>query len=215
MTMLRLAVLASGSGTNFQAIAESVRAGALHAQLTGVICNMPGAGVLERAQAFGVPTFLIPSKGIKPDAREGYDAQLAAQIEALGAELVVLAGYMRLLSPGFIRRFAGRIVNIHPSLLPAFPGLNVHEAVLAHGCKVTGCTVHFVDEGLDSGPIIAQIPVPVLEGDDAARLAARVHAAEHRLYPWAIERIALGQARVEGRRVVLSGPAEPLAWNVR
>lgn len=199
--MLRIAVLASGSGSNFEAIAASAAAGRLHAHIEGVLCNVAGAGVIARAERLGVPAFVLPSKGTAD--REAYDAALADRIEGLGAELVVLAGYMRLLSSPFIRRFHNRIVNIHPSLLPAFPGLKVHESVLAHGCKVSGCTVHFVDEGLDSGPIIAQASVPVLELDTPETLANRVHAAEHQLYPWALEQIARGRARIEGRRVHL------------
>lgn len=208
--MFRVAVLASGNGTNFEALAAAVAAGRIPAALAAVVCNVPGAGVLGRAERFQVMARVLPSAGVKsPAEREAYDARLGDAIEDTGADLVVLAGYMRLLSGPFIRRFAGRIVNIHPSLLPAFPGLKVHEAVLAHGCKVSGCTVHFVDEGLDSGPIIAQAAVPVLENDTPGSLAERVHAVEHQLYPWAVEQIARGRVRVEGRRVVIAG-AEPV-----
>jgi phosphoribosylglycinamide formyltransferase-1 len=199
--MLRVAVLASGNGTNFEAIAAAAAAGSLHAQMAGVLCNVPTAGVLARAERLGVPSFVIPSKGVSE--REAYDAALGDRIESLHADLIVLAGYMRLLSASFIRRFPLRIVNIHPSLLPAFPGLDVHASVLAHGCKVSGCTVHFVDEGLDSGPIIAQAAVPVREDDTPDSLAQRVHKVEHQLYPWAVEQIARGRVRVEGRRVHL------------
>jgi phosphoribosylglycinamide formyltransferase-1 len=208
--MRRIAILASGSGSNFEALAQAAAQGRLAAQIAGVVCNVPGAGVLARAERLGVKRVVLPSAGVKsPGEREAYDARLGDAVDALGADLVVLAGYMRLLSSPFIRRFGGKIVNIHPSLLPAFPGLRVHESVLAHGCKVSGCTVHFVDEGLDSGPILAQAAVPVLEGDTPASLAERVHAAEHQLYPWAVEQIARGRVRFEGRRVVIEG-AEPV-----
>lgn len=210
--MLKVAVLASGTGSNFAAIAEAAAAGRLHATITGLICNVPGAGALAHAARLGVPAVVEPSKGVKtPEEREAFDLRVAAHIEALGADLVVLAGYMRLLTPAFIRRFPNRILNIHPSLLPAFPGLRVHESVLAHGCKVSGCTVHFVDEGLDSGPILAQTAVPVREDDTPETLAARVHEAEHLTYPWAIEQIARGRVRVEGRRVHIAPvpPASP------
>lgn len=210
--MLKVAVLASGTGSNFAAIAEAAAGGRLHAQIVGLICNVAGAGCLMHAERLGVRAIVEPSKGVKtPEEREAYDLRVAAHIEALGAELVVLAGYMRLLTPAFIRRFPDKILNIHPSLLPSFPGLRVHESVLAHGCKVTGCTVHFVDEGLDSGPILAQAAVPVHEGDTPETLAARVHQAEHRLYPWAIEQIARGRVRIEGRRVIIAGPPAPPA----
>jgi phosphoribosylglycinamide formyltransferase-1 len=200
--MLRLAVLASGTGSNFQAIADAIGSGTVRAEIALLISNNPAAGVLARAASAGVRTSVLPSKGMtSPEAREQYDRRVGDEIEASGAELVVLAGYMRILSSGLIRRFPQRIVNIHPSLLPSFPGLNVHQAVLEHGCKVSGCTVHFVDEGLDSGPIIAQCAVPVLEGDTADSLANRIHLVEHKLYPWAIEQIAQDRVRVEGRRV--------------
>ena len=196
--MLRLAILASGRGSNFAALADAAASGALSARIVVLICNVPGAPAIAQAEARGIPVRLMVSKGA---GRAEHDALMAEAISAAGADLVVLAGYMRLLTPEFIRRFTGAIVNIHPSLLPAFPGLKVHEAVLAHGCKISGCTVHYVDEGLDSGPIIAQAAVPVLEGDTPATLAERVHEAEHRLYPWALERIARNEVRIEGRRV--------------
>lgn len=206
--MFRIAILASGNGSNFQAIVDAARAGRLSAEITGLICNVPGARVIERAEQAGVPIWVMPSKGVQsPEEREAFDRRLGDAIGGMNADLVVLAGYMRLLSPAFIRRFPMRIVNIHPSLLPAFPGVRVHEAVLAHGCKVTGCTVHFVDEGLDSGPIIAQECVRVLDGDTPETLAQRVHAVEHRLYPWAIDQIARGRVRVEGRIVHIATPS--------
>ncbi len=206
--MFRIAVLASGNGTNFEALAEAARSGALCAEIALVLCNVAGAGVLDRASRFGVPVEVLPSKGVKgEEAREAFDEQVGDRLEANRIDLIVLAGYMRLLRPSFIRRFKHRIVNIHPSLLPAFPGLDVHAAVLSYGCKVSGCTVHFVDEGVDTGPIIAQGAVPVLEGDTVESLANRIHQAEHRLYPWAVDQIARGRVRVEGRRVHLSDAA--------
>lgn len=208
--MLKVAVLASGTGSNFAAIAEAAAARSLHAEIAGLVCNVPGAGCLAHAARLGIKAVIEPSKGVKtPEEREAYDKRVAAHVEALGADLVVLAGYMRLLTPWFIRRFPNQILNIHPSLLPAFPGLRVHESVLAHGCKVSGCSVHFVDEGLDSGPILAQAAVPVHEDDTPETLAARVHQAEHRVYPWAIEQIALGRVRIEGRRVHIGGNPVP------
>jgi phosphoribosylglycinamide formyltransferase 1 len=211
--MFRIVVLASGSGTNFQAIHEAIARGELSATITGVLCNNPNAGVLERARGLDIPTQVFPSKGIVGAAeREAYDATLGDAADAWGADLLVLAGYMRLLTAPFVRRFALRMVNIHPSLLPAFPGLQVHEAVLNYGCKLSGCTVHYVDEGLDSGPIIAQACVPVLSNDDPATLAARVRVLEHQVYPWAIEQIARGRVQVEGRRVLLE--SEPPSFCV-
>ncbi len=205
--MLRVVVIASGRGSNFEAIADSIEKDGVDARIVGVVCNVPGAGVIERAEGRGIPVTMLPSKGmVSPEARVDYDIRLGDAIEAFGVDLIVLAGYMRILQPAFIRRFAGRIVNIHPSLLPAFPGLNVHEAVIAHGCKVSGCTVHFVDEGLDSGPIIAQACVPVRDDDTPESLAARIHAAEHRVYPWVVARIAEGKVRVDGRRVTIDAP---------
>ncbi len=208
--MFRLAVLGSGTGSNYQAIQDAVGRGEIPAQVVGVFCNVAGAGILARAEAAGVPARLIPSRGIAaPEARQRYDAELAERIADLEVDLVVLAGWMRLLSAEFVARFSGRLVNIHPSLLPAFPGLRVHESVLAYGCKVSGCTVHFVSEEMDAGPIIAQACVPVFHSDTPESLANRVHGAEHKLYPWVVRQIALGAVRLRGRVVEVDAELPP------
>ena len=205
--MLRVVVAASGTGSNFTAIADAVRSRELPVEMAGLVCNVPGARVIDEAEKRTVPVRVLPSRGkVSPDDRASYDRALGDTIEELGADLIVLAGYMRILCPEFIRRFPQRILNIHPSLLPAFPGLGVHEAVIDHGCKVSGCTVHYVDEGLDSGPIIAQACVPVHSDDTTEALAARVREMEHRIYPWVVEQIARGRVSVEGRRVQVDAP---------
>lgn len=196
---MRLAILLSGRGSNFEAILGNIAAGRLDASIAVVIANKPDARGLATARERGLTAVCIPSKGV---AREAYDALLLTELEKQAVDLVCLAGYMRLLSPAFIQRYAGRILNIHPSLLPAFPGLDAQKQALEHGVKVTGCTVHFVDEGLDSGPIILQAAVPVLDGDTEEKLSARILAEEHRLYSEAIAFVARGAYRIEGRRVV-------------
>ncbi len=190
----RIVVLASGSGTNLQAILDT-----LHRRegiaVVGVASDKPGARALERAGEAGVETAVFPRD--EYGDREARDAAMAAWIEARGAELVVLAGYMQLLSPGFVARFRNRVVNIHPALLPAFPGLDAIGQALAAGVEVTGVTVHFVDEGVDTGPAIVQREVPVPPGRDRARLEEAIHAVEHELYPEAIRMIAQGRARID------------------
>jgi phosphoribosylglycinamide formyltransferase 1 len=197
--MIRLGILLSGRGSNFEAIAFNITAGRLDARIAVVISNRPDARGLEKARARGLPAVCIPSKGV---AREEYDRQLVAELKARDVDLVCLAGYMRLLSPAFIREFPMRVLNIHPSLLPSFPGLDAQEQALEHGVKVSGCTVHFVDENLDAGPIILQAAVPVVDDDTAETLAARILREEHRIYSEAIALVASGNFRVEGRRVV-------------
>ena len=197
--MIRLGILISGRGSNFEAIAFNVRARKLDAQIAVVISNREDARGLEKARASGIPAVCIPSKGVP---REEYDRLLIAELKARDVELVCLAGYMRLLSPVFIREFPMRVLNIHPSLLPSFPGLNAQEQALHHGVKVSGCTVHFVDEDLDAGPIVLQAAVPVMDNDTADTLAARILREEHRIYSEAIALVASGNFRVEGRRVV-------------
>lgn len=194
----RLGILLSGRGSNFEAIARNVRSGILDAEIAVVFSNRPAAPGLAKARELGLPTAAIESKNID---REGYDRQVAALLEEHGVELVCLAGYMRLLSGGFVARFPERILNIHPSLLPAFPGLDAQYQALAHGVKVAGCTVHFVDEHLDSGPILLQAVVPVKDDDTADSLSARILAEEHRIYSDAIRWVLAGNYRVEGRRV--------------
>jgi phosphoribosylglycinamide formyltransferase-1 len=204
--MMRVGVLASGSGSNFQALVDALNVPGSPATIVLLVCNVSGARVLERARAAGVAAVLMePSRW--PD-REAYDAAVADELERHRVELVCLAGYMRLLTPVFLARFPGKVINIHPSLLPSFPGLHAVRQALSADVKVTGCTVHFVDEGTDTGPIIAQVPVPVLPGDTENTLADRIHAEEHRIFPKVVKAIADGRVRLHGRQVQLS---EPLA----
>jgi phosphoribosylglycinamide formyltransferase-1 len=195
----RLGILLSGRGSNFVAIADSISAGRLDAEIAVVISNRADAPGVTAALARGLKVALLPSRGIE---REEYDVRLAAELDQAGVNLICLAGYMRLLSTSFIRRYPLRILNIHPSLLPAFPGLDVQQKAIDHGVKVSGCTVHFVDEGLDSGPIVKQAAVPVLDDDTAESLAARILKEEHRIYSEAIALVLSGKYRIEGRRVV-------------
>ena len=197
--MKKFGILLSGRGSNFEAIAESVRAGRLHAEIAIVISNRADAPGLENARRRGLNTRLIPSKG---RVREEHDAEVVAALKDAGVDLVCLAGYMRLLSPEFIRAFPNRILNIHPSLLPAFPGLNAQKQAIEYGAKVSGCTVHFVDEHLDNGPIILQKTVPVLDGDDEHSLAARILEQEHIAYSEGIGLVLSGEVELQGRRVV-------------
>jgi phosphoribosylglycinamide formyltransferase-1 len=195
----RLAILLSGRGSNFEAIADNVAAGRIAAEIAIVVSNRPGAPGIERAQQRGLKTLVLPSKGLE---REAYDRQVVDALQAERVDLVCLAGFMRLLSPTFIRAFPNRILNIHPSLLPAFPGLEAQRQALEHGVKLTGCTVHFVDEQLDHGAIVCQAAVPVLDGDTVEALSARILKEEHRIYSEAINVVLSGRWRVEGRRVV-------------
>jgi phosphoribosylglycinamide formyltransferase 1 len=197
----RLGILLSGRGSNFEAIADNVAAGRLEAEIAAVISNRQEARGLEIARQRALPALCIPSKGV---AREEYDRRIVHELKARGVELVCLAGFMRLLSAEFCRAFPMRILNIHPSLLPAFPGLDAQKQALEHGVKVSGCTVHFVDEQLDAGPIILQAAVPVLDDDTEEKLAARILAEEHRIYSEAIRIIISERWRVDGRRVVAS-----------
>lgn len=199
--MKRLGIIISGRGSNFEAIARAIRAGRVpDAEVAIVIANRESAAGLEIARELGLKAVCLPSKGID---REAYDAQLIAELNAHQVDLVCLAGYMRLLSPSFIRAFPMRILNIHPSLLPAFPGLDAQHQAFDYGVKVTGCTVHFVDEHLDHGPIVLQAAVDVLPADTAESLSSRILAEEHRIYSEAIRIVLSGKFRVEGRRVIL------------
>jgi phosphoribosylglycinamide formyltransferase-1 len=198
----RLGILLSGRGSNFEAIADRVASGALDAEIAVVISNRAEAPGLESARRRGLNAVCLPSKGLD---REVYDRQVIEELRRCGVELVCLAGYMRLLSATFVREFADRILNIHPSLLPAFPGLDAQHQALAHGVKITGCTVHFVDEDLDAGPIVIQAAVPVLDDDTVDSLSARILEQEHRIYSEAIAIVLAGRYRVEGRRVLLTG----------
>jgi phosphoribosylglycinamide formyltransferase-1 len=195
--MFRLVVLASGSGTNLQAILDTLH-GREGIEVVGVGSDKPGAQALERAAAAGVDTAAFPADGYGD--RAGRDAAIGDWIEARSADLVVLAGYMQLLSEPFVARFRNRVVNIHPALLPAFPGLDAVGQALAAGVETTGVTVHFVDEGIDTGPAIAQREVSVPPGGDRARLEAAIHAVEHQLYPEAIRMIAEGRVRIDPDR---------------
>ncbi len=181
--MTRLGILISGRGSNFQAIHQAIERGELAAEIACVISNVPDAAGLGYAQTYGLPAHALDSKGIK---RADFDTRLIGILHDAKVDLVCLAGYMRLLSPHFIQAFAGRILNIHPSLLPAFPGLDAQSQAFAARVKTTGCTVHFVDEGLDTGPVIAQAQVPVLPADTVESLSARILQQEHLLYPRAL-----------------------------
>jgi phosphoribosylglycinamide formyltransferase-1 len=195
----RLGILISGRGSNFQAIADAIQDGRLDAEIAVVISNRESAVGLQIARDRGIHAVSLPSRGLD---RTVYDRFLVEELQRNAVDLVCLAGYLRLLSAEFIQSFADRIVNIHPSLLPAFPGLDAQHQALAHGVKVTGCTVHFVDEQLDSGPIVMQATVPVLDDDTDESLSARILAEEHRIYSEAISLVLSGRYRVEGRRVL-------------
>ena len=195
----RLGILLSGRGSNFEAIADNVAAGDLDAEIAVVIGNRPEARGLEVARQRGLNAVCIPSQGLD---RNIYDGMLAAELKKHAVDLVCLAGFMRLLSAGFVREFPRRILNIHPSLLPSFAGLDAQYQALEHGAKITGCTVHFVDEYLDAGPIVAQAAVPVQDDDTVETLSARILREEHRIYTEAIRLVLSGLWRIEGRRVL-------------
>ncbi len=197
--MKRLGILLSGRGSNFEAIARNIERGKLEAEIAVVISNVPEARGLQIARERGLPALALPSQG---RSREECDGHVVADLQNRGVELVCLAGFMRLLTPHFCRAFPLRVLNIHPSLLPAFPGLDAQKQALEHGAKVSGCTVHFVDERLDAGPIILQAAVPVLDDDSEETLAARILVEEHRIYSEAIGIVLSERWRIEGRRVI-------------
>jgi phosphoribosylglycinamide formyltransferase-1 len=199
---LKVGVLVSGSGTNLQAMIDQIEAATLAARVVCVISNKADAFALERARRHGIPALHLDHRLFS--GREAYDAALVAALREHGAELVVLAGFMRIVTPVLLEAFPQAVMNIHPALLPAFPGLHAQRQALEHGAKVTGCTVHFVDSGTDTGPIILQAPVPILEGDTAETLSQRISQEEHRLYPAAVQLYAEGRLTVEGRRVKIS-----------
>jgi phosphoribosylglycinamide formyltransferase-1 len=201
---LRVGVLASGRGTNLQAIIDAIERGELRATLAAVVSDREGAAALERARRHGAPAVFLNPKD--HGDRAAYDEALLRLLEAHGVELVCLAGFMRILGRAFVRSLAGRVMNIHPSLLPAFPGLAAQRQALDYGVKVAGATVHFVDEGVDTGPIIGQDAVPVLPDDTEDTLSARILEAEHRLYPRAIRLFAEGRLGIAGRRVIVDEP---------
>ena len=200
--MKRLGILLSGRGSNFEAIARNVAAGSIPAEIAVVIANRPEARGLEAARHRGLPAMCIPSKGLD---RTIYDGMLVEELKKHAVDLVCLAGYMRLLSPWFVQQFPRRILNIHPALLPAFPGLEAQQQAFVWGVKVSGCTVHFVDEELDHGAIIVQRTIPVLDSDDEHTLAARILEQEHVAYSEAINIVLQGEFDVVGRRLVLRG----------
>ena len=196
----RIGVLLSGRGSNFEALADSIAAGRIpNAEIAVVVSNKPGARGIERARARGIPAREIPSKELQ---REEYDRQVVAVLQEYKVDLICLAGYMRLLSPYFVVAFPQRILNIHPSLLPSFPGLESQKQALDHGVKFAGCTVHFVNENLDAGPIILQAVVPIQDGDDEHALSERILKEEHRIYSEAVKIILEGKYRIVGRRVL-------------
>ena len=199
--MLNIGVLVSGGGSNLQAIIDSIESKKLDAAIKVVISNKTDAYALERSRKHGIPSVVIP--GERFTSREDFDAEAVRVLKEHGVELVVLAGFLRLLTPVMIREFRLRIMNIHPSLLPAFTGLHVQEKAIEYGVRFSGCTVHFVDEGLDTGPIIIQAVVPVLESDTAETLAKRILAEEHRIYPQAIRLYSEGRLAVSGRKVTV------------
>jgi phosphoribosylglycinamide formyltransferase-1 len=214
--MIRVGVLASGSGSNLQALIDAARDGRIDATVAALVCNVPGARALERARVAGVPAEFLPSKGVTD--REAYDREVVARLLARQVDLVCLAGWMRLVTPAFLQAFAPspgsrgcpRVMNVHPALLPSFPGLHSQRQALDYGVRFTGCTVHFVDAGTDTGPVIVQAAVPVLPGDDEAALSARILVEEHRVYPLAVQWFAEGRLEVHGRRVTLRDAAAPM-----
>ncbi len=203
MKKARIAVLVSGRGSNLQAIIDNIEKGLLSSELAVVISDQTDAYALERARAHNIPAVLVSAKGYK-NKREEYDALLVKELRERNVDLVCLAGFMRIITPVLIRAFPNRILNIHPSLLPAFPGLHVQKKALNHGAKFSGCTVHFVDEGMDTGPIIIQAVVPILDADTEDSLSERILKQEHKIYSRAIQLFAEGRLKIEGRRVLVS-----------
>ena len=199
----RLGILLSGRGSNFIAIADQVAAGKIPAEIAMVVSNRPDAPGLEEAKRRGLDTRMIPSRGLE---REQYDRIVVDELRSKQVDVVCLAGFMRLLSPYFVSKFPNRILNIHPSLLPAFPGLEAQRQALEYGVRITGCTVHFVDENLDAGPVILQAAVPVLDTDTVEILSVRILAEEHRIYSEAINVVLSGSLRLEGRRALRTVP---------
>ncbi|HEX2643315.1 MAG TPA: phosphoribosylglycinamide formyltransferase [Thermoanaerobaculia bacterium] len=195
-----LGILLSGRGSNFLALQAAIARGEVPARIVLVLSNVADAPGLAKARELGLPALAVPHQG--EPGRRAHEEKVIAALRESGAEWVCLAGYMRLLSPDFVAAFRRRILNIHPSLLPAFPGLDAQSQALAHGVKVSGCTVHLVDEGLDSGPIVVQRTVPVLDGDTAASLSARILEQEHQAYPEALRRLLTEPWRIEGRRLL-------------
>ena len=203
---LRVAVLASGRGSNLQAIIDAVESRVLQAEIVAVISNRKEAVALERARKHNVPDVFVDPKPFagRPDSREAYDRALVGVLEQRQVELVVLAGYMRIVTTVLVNAYSNRMMNIHPSLLPSFPGLDVQKKAIEWGCKLAGCTVHFVTEGVDEGPIILQAAVPILDSDTPEKLAARILDQEHKIFPRAVQLFAEGRLKVDGRRVLIA-----------
>jgi phosphoribosylglycinamide formyltransferase-1 len=204
--MKNIVILISGRGSNMEALIRARDAGELPVNIAAVISNRPDAGGLATAEDAGIPTWVVNHKGF-PD-RESFDAALAECIDGFAPDLVVLAGFMRILTEEFVRHYEGRLLNIHPSLLPAFPGLHTHQKAIDEGVRIHGCTVHFVTPALDHGPVVLQAAVPVLDGDDEDALAARVLAQEHRIYPQAVRWFAEGRLTLAGGKVRLDAPLD-------
>lgn len=204
--MLRLAVLASGRGSNLQSLIRAIAQGRLHARIVLALSNVPEAPALEAARIAGIPTWSEPHR--KYADRTAFDTAMLAAMHKAGVEAVALAGYMRLLSPPFLQAYPGRVLNIHPSLLPAFPGTDGAAATLEYGAKLAGCTVHFVEEAMDMGPVIIQAALPVRDNENQESLMPRIHALEHRVYPQALQWLAAGRLRLRGRVVHLLPQAD-------
>lgn len=208
MKKIRLGILVSGRGSNLQAIIDNIGNGSLAAEVAVVISDQADAYALERARKHNIAAVQVSAKGYKAK-REEYDALLVGELRKHGVDLVCLAGFMRIITPALIKAYPNRVLNIHPALLPAFPGLHVQRAALEHGVKFSGCTVHFVDEGMDTGPIIIQAVVPVLDSDTEDSLSGRILAQEHKVYSRAIQLYAEGRLKIEGRRVLAIGIETP------
>jgi len=202
-----VAVLASGRGSNLQAIVDAIEGGQVQARIVAVISNKKDAVALERARKHGLTDIFVDSKPFagRPDSREAYDLMLLERLQQHEVDLVLLAGYMKIVTGVLVNAYANRMMNIHPSLLPSFPGLDVQKKAIDWGCKLAGCTVHFVTEGVDEGPIIIQAAVPILDDDIPETLAARILVQEHKIYPRAVQLFAEGRLRVDGRRVLIEG----------
>ena len=212
MNKLRLGVLASGSGTNLQAIIDRCNDNSLDAEIALVVTNVPGAGALDRAQREGIKNLCVDHRDFAN--RKEFDQAVVKVLQEEQVGLVVLAGFMRIISQDFLDAFPNRVINIHPALLPAFPGLHVQKQAIDYGARFSGCTVHFVDGGVDTGPIIIQAVVPILPDDDVQTLSARILEQEHQIYPRAIQLIAENRIRIEGRHVIIDPPCsiEPKAY---
>lgn len=204
MNKIRIGVLVSGRGSNLQAIIDNIENGSLSAEIAVVISDRADAYSLDRAKKHALPAVHVSAKGYK-GKRDEYDTLLVKELQKHNVDLIVLAGFMRIITPTLLKAFPNRIMNIHPALLPSFPGLHVQQAALEHGAKFSGCTVHFVDEGMDTGPIIVQAAVPILDNDTEDSLSERILKQEHKIYSRAIQLYAEGKLKIEGRRVIVTG----------